>query len=184
MSKVKYGLKNVHYALETDNGYATPVAINGAVNLSLDASGDTAEFYADDILYFTSASNNGYEGDLEIALIPDSFYTDILGFTIDTNGAIIEKSDAIAKNFALGFEVSGDVKGRKTWLYKCVATRPSSEASTNAGSLEPKTDTISLKAIPRDSDRKVKVVMEESTDNTAAFAGFFDEVYEGVIQSA
>lgn len=55
-NKVKFGLKNVHYAMltEADGGevtYGTPVAILGAVNLSMDAQGDTSTFYADDMAY-------------------------------------------------------------------------------------------------------------------------------------
>ena len=91
-NKVKFGLKNCHYAkatLDPDTNavtFGTPVAIPGAVNLSLDPEGDTEPFYADDMVYYTTVANNGYSGDLEIALIPDSFRKDILKETEDSNG--------------------------------------------------------------------------------------------------
>ena len=82
-NKVKYNLKNVHAAKLTkgDDGnftYDTPRAIPGAVSISLEAEGDSSPFYADGIVYFRSTANNGYSGDLEIALIPEWFRTDIL----------------------------------------------------------------------------------------------------------
>ena len=85
-NKVKYNLKNVHAAklteTETDGektySYGTPKAIPGAVSISLDAQGESTPFYADGIVYFRSVANNGYSGDLEMALIPDWFRTEIL----------------------------------------------------------------------------------------------------------
>ena len=77
-NKIKYNLKNVHAAImsKADDGtfsYGDPTAIPGAVSLSLDAEGEASPFYADGIVYFRSAANNGYSGDLEIALIPEWF---------------------------------------------------------------------------------------------------------------
>ena len=78
MNKIKYGIKNVYYAICTlaPNGsatYATPKALPGAVSISLDQQGDTNKFYADNIVYYTSVANNGYEGDLEVAMLTDDF---------------------------------------------------------------------------------------------------------------
>ena len=75
-NKVKFGLKNCHYAKATlvpDTNavtFGTPVAIPRAVNLSLDPEGDIEPFYADDMVYYTTVANNGYSGDLEITATP------------------------------------------------------------------------------------------------------------------
>lgn len=96
-NKVKYNLKNVHAAKLTrsEDGsftYAKPKAIPGAVSISLDAEGDSSPFYADGIVYFRSTANNGYSGDLEIALIPEWFRTEILKEELDNNGVLIENA--------------------------------------------------------------------------------------------
>jgi len=77
-NKVRFGLKNVYYAIMTSGGsYITPVAIPGAVNLDMSPAGDTNKFYADNIAYYVGVSNQGYEGSLEIAKIPDQMFQDV-----------------------------------------------------------------------------------------------------------
>ena len=66
-NKIRYGLKNVYVAKATVSetnvvSYGTPVAIPGAVSLSLDTEGDVNPFYADNIVYYRSVNNNGYSG--------------------------------------------------------------------------------------------------------------------------
>ena len=77
--------------------------------VSLDAEGESSPFYADGIVYFRSVTNNGYSGDLEIALIPEWFRTEILQEQLDDKGVLIEKSsNAESVKFALLFEFDGD----------------------------------------------------------------------------
>lgn len=50
-----------------------------------------------------TTSNNEYTGDLEMALVPDTILAEIIGWTVDTNGMLVEDADGIAKEFALLF---------------------------------------------------------------------------------
>lgn len=183
MSKVKFGLKNVHVApftIESNGSYTydTPFEVPGAVNLTLDPSGDSADFHADDTIYFSDTANNGYEGSIEFAMLNDEFRTKVLGETTDSNGALIENKDDKVKSFALGFQIAGDVKNRRFWYYNTSATRPSNNSKTVETSKEPQTDTLNIKAMPRLSDGKVRVLLEESSTNTTAYNSFFESVYE------
>lgn len=95
-NKIKYNLKNVHFAEqeESEDGtitFSTPEPIPGSVSLALDSQGEVTKFHADGIIYYKSVSNNGYEGDLEVALIPESFRTKIYGEKLDTKKVLVER---------------------------------------------------------------------------------------------
>lgn len=160
-NKIKYGISKCYYSKITEsNGaitYATPVALPGAVSISLEQQGDTSTFYADNIAYFTSNANNGYQGDLELALLPDSFRTDILGEKLDaTSGAYMEYGNTATVEFALLFQFEGDENATRHCLYRCVASRPSVEGSTKEETIEPQTETITVTAMARETDELVK----------------------------
>ena len=180
-NKVKYNLKNVHAAILTkgDDGtytYAKPVAIPGAVSQSLDAEGESNPFYADGVVYFRSTSNNGYSGDLEMALIPEWFRTDILQEEKDSNGVLIERSDITESvYFALLFEFDGDQKAIRHVMYNCTASRPTIESQTKESSIEPGTETLSIAADPRE-DGLVKSRTGDDT-STATYNNWYKNVY-------
>lgn len=186
-NKVKFGLKNVHAAIATfdDNGYPTfdtPRRIFGAVNLSLDKEGEPTKFYADDSDYYDINNNNGYGGDLEIAMIPEWFRTDILGDIRDSNGVLIENADAPTVYFALLFEFTGDANGIRYVMYKSSVTRPKIEGKTKEDSVEVKTDVLTLSSVPCKFNINGHDVMtprlktdENTTD--AAYNNWYNTVY-------
>lgn len=181
-NKVKFGLSNVHIAkiTEADGAitYGTPFAMPGAVSLTAEPEGETTPFYADNIQYYVAVANNGYTGDLEIAMTPQEFLTTILGQSVDTNGAIFESSDDINARFALMGEIEGDAKKRRFVYYDCTATRPSAEMNTIEDTKEPQTDTISITMAPRSSDKVIKAVIEPNETNQDVYDTFFTKVYE------
>ena len=185
-NKIKYGLRNVYYSKITYAGntasYATPVAIPGGVNLSMDAQGELSPFYADDGVYWQGASNNGYSGTLEVALLPDSFRTDILGEKTDTNSVGFEYADTGTTEFALLFEFQGDANAVRHSFLRCVATRPAVNGATKEASITPQTETLNISAMPRLSDNCVKGRCDKTTSPTQ-YSTLFTTVYEPVITS-
>ena len=180
-NKVKYGLKKAYYSVLTDDGlgnitFATPVAIPGAVNLSLSQQGEQNKFYADDIAYFVSSSNDGYQGDVEFALIPESFRKDVLGETLDpTDKILIEKNNVEPKAFALLFEFDGDAKATRHVLYNCTCTRPNVASSTKNNTITPATETLTITAAAL-PDGTVKASTTENTPD-ATYNAWFTSVW-------
>lgn len=181
-NKVKFGLSNVHIAkiTETDGAitYGTPFAMPGAKSLTADPEGETTKFYADNIVYYIANSNQGYTGDLEIAMLIKQFFTEILGQQEDTNGALFESADDVTARFALMGEIEGDVKKRRFVYFDCTATRPSAEMNTIEESKEPQTDKVSITMAPRSTDKAIKAVIEPSEENQEVYDTFFTKVYE------
>lgn len=98
----------------------------GAVSLSLEPNGEPSNFYADGYAYYTISNNMGYEGDLELAMVPESFRTDVLKESLDDNSVLVESANVETANFALLFEFDGDVKKIRHVLYNCSRPGPTS----------------------------------------------------------
>ncbi len=166
-NKVKFGLKNVYYAVLTEgspDSYATPVAIPGAVNVSLSPVGNENVLEADDVEYWIGESNNGYDGTLEIAVLPEAFAQDVMGEVEDSKDVVFEKSTAEPKHFALLFEFSGDSNQIRHCMYKCRATRANIEGAATT-SKTPSTTTLNIKARPN-SGGYIKAKSKSTTDST------------------
>lgn len=192
MSKVKFNISNAHIALkkvEQDGlvKYDKPFGMPGSVSLSLEAKGEITPFYADGIVYYKSAANSGYEGDWEMALVTDEFREKILQEVMDKNKVMLEKMNVSTQEFALGFQIDGDVKNTRFWFYNCTATRPTTSGSTTEENKTPQTDKLKLSA----SAEKVitgsddYIVRAKTTDEVVGtvYDEWFKSVYIPTLES-
>ena len=180
-NKVKFGLNKVHWAKitgwseEGEPTYATPVRLPGAVSLSIDANGESENFFADNTVYYVINNNAGYDGDLEVALITTDFAIEILGEQLDAKGVLVERNDAETSQSALFFEFDGDKNHIRHVLYCCSASRPATEGETTEESKSVKTEKLSLKATALPNGL-VKSKTCESTDE-ATYNNWYSSVY-------
>ena len=180
VNKIKYGLKKVYVAVQTETAgaytYGTPTALPGAVSLSLDAQGEDTPFYADDCVYYRSNNNNGYSGTLELAYITDWFRINILGEDKDAKDVLFEKADGADKiYFAMMFEFDGDQHQVRHVMYNCSVSRPAVASSTKENSITPITETLNITCDPR-LDGLVKGKTTADTDSTV-YNGWYSNVY-------
>ena len=179
-NKVKFNLKNAHdarlsIAADGTVSYGTPVALPGAVSISLDANGEPENFYADGVAYYVINNNMGYDGDLELAIIPESFRVDALNETLDDNNVLVENANTELNSFALLFEFDGDVRHIRHVLYNCSASRPGIEGQTNEESRQVQTETLTIKATPLASG-VVKAKTGDTTDSST-YNNWYNAVY-------
>lgn len=179
-NKVRFGLAEVAIAMKTGPAqYGEIHRIPGAVKLTTDPDGDFEKFYADDGIYYTVVTNNGYTGDGEFAVIPDDIKMLIFQWLKDNNGALVEVADATPQPFALIFRVRGDKRKRYNVFYDVTAERPKTEDKTTEDKSSPTTETMSMTMAPTEIDGRMvtKLSIEDTPENRSVIEGFYKEVY-------
>jgi phi13 family phage major tail protein len=184
-NKIVFGIKNAHYSVITEQSdgtysYGAPVAYPGATALTLTPKGETTDFYADDILYYTATTNQGYDGTITVAVITEGFRKDVLGEVLEgADGVLTEVNTAKPKKVAWLFEFDGDIKATRHTLYSCTVTRPGASGSTKTTSSEPGTTEMNFVAGPRPSDGIVKRSTTATTPD-AVYNAWYTAVYNTV----
>lgn len=181
-NKVQFHVKNVHYALITEDGqgketYETPIPYPGAMELTLDPVGEAITLEADGYDYYSENTNNGYDGKFVTPVLPDHFAQTCLGETLNSvDKTLSESTDSKVRRFALLFEFVGDVHETKHVLYNVSASRPSfggKGSRKEFGSAE-----ISLQARPSVALGMVKTKTTAETPQ-AVYDAWYEKVYEG-----
>ena len=129
-----------------------------------------------DMQYFVTVANNGYTGDLEVALFPEQFLTDVFGYTSSTQDKVLTENATVQpKSFALLFEEAGDTSGTKFVLYNCTCTRPSRSLATTTETTEPQTQTVSVTASPLADGRTMAYTSDTTPENV--LIGWYNDVW-------
>lgn len=180
-NKIKYGLSNAVVwpilSVDTDGKptYGESIRVPGSVNLTLDPEETTEPFYADNVVYYLTAANNGYTGALEIALVPDEFKTEILGQRIDDNGVAVESTNDKTREFAMAFQFEGDQHATRYLFPRVASGRTAVTGSTKEENITPQTEELALTVMGRIDNNIAKLYVEQ--DNPA-YVTWLEEPYE------
>lgn len=183
IEKVVFGLRKVHYAVLTEDEsglvtYEAPVPMPGAVSLGLSENGDPVEFYADNIVYWSTTINNGYDGNMEVANIPAAFRKDVLGEVEDLEKVQYEIANAKPSHFALLAEFDTNAIAKRICIYNCMCGRPQIGGETKNGSTKPQTGTLNIKARPIELGKNLVVKSSTTPETTKEiYDNWFKAVY-------
>lgn len=185
-NKVQFGFSNVHFALEAEDSteefpkWETPIKMPGAVTFEPENVGDEYVFYADNIAYYMTHSDNGYTGDLTMALFPENFLVPILGWEVDGNDGLLEVQNGEKRRFALLGQVEGDKHGRRFAFYGCMGSKPTNSYQTNEENIEVQTQTMPISIRPIDVGNgkyASKYSVPRTGNGQAIYDAFFAQVY-------
>ena len=175
-NKVRFGLKNFHYAVRNGNTPGTPVHVPGSVSLDLQPQGEQSKFCAEDIAYYVTQSNQGYSGDLVIAYVPDAMRQAVWGEVLqETDKVLYELASAEPAVVDIGFQIEGDQQERLTWVYGCTISRPALGSNTIGETKEVQPQTLTITSSPLANGLVKSVTTKDTT--AAVRSAWFESVY-------
>ena len=184
LNKVRFGLSKLTVFFRNDDDqsgnpqWESPISIPGITQCSRTAQTNSDDFYADNVLYYRANADTGDEITLTTALFPDDVKARMLGWAVDSNGALVRTTDGTPEEFAVAYQVEGDKKARAKVVYSCIASVPDETAETKGENISVQTEELSVrsKAVTINGRKVVDAVLNES-DSPEAFAAFFNSVY-------
>jgi phi13 family phage major tail protein len=173
--KIRYGISNVHIGLYTVAAdgtvtMGTPMHIPGAVSMSMDPESEENVFYADNTAYYTGYSDNGYTGELVMALFPDAFLTTFMNYVELADGGIAQIKGGSKPSVYIAFQGEGDQEGRRGILYNVSLGSIQQEHNTKEDTVEPDTETLPFTC---SGDNKTGIVKVGYPKAAAGYATLF-----------
>lgn len=174
-NKVMFGVSELRfgeYTVASDGSVTlgTPFALPGTVNISMDPETEDNAFWADNVKYWTSYSDNGYTGEIENALFPDEFKTRFLNYETRSDGGIVQIKGAKSKPVYFMFQAEGDESARRGIFYNVSLGSISREYSTTEETTEPATATLPFTV---NGDNKTGIIRAAYTTGASAYSTLF-----------
>lgn len=196
-NSVYMGFSNVHIVPFADTSSpGKPVwagdiiPIKGAVNFGPTANNSEVRFFADNILFYSTFNNNGYTGTLEIAKVPADFLISVFRYMIDDNGILVATAGMGYRNFAMMFQVEGNVSPIRLVWYNCSSAPPAPPAQTMEENADPNTQSMDLTVAPIEFDSGIKATYSQcpynpdSDETMEVYDNWFKQVYEPTVSSS
>lgn len=185
-NKVTFGLSNVHlgtYDVDTAGAVTlgAPVALPGAVSLSLDPETLELEFYADNVKYYSQIGDNGYTGTLEVATFPKAIKTAFMGYSETEDGGIVNVKGIQKPSVYIAFEAQGDAQHARGLLLNVAMGPIKHEHKTNEDKVEVETDSVDITVT---GDNATGMVLVEYPADSAGYSTLFTNPTMPTIKTA
>ena len=183
----KIGLTNLWYGKLTEGvdgtpSYAGALSFGKAISCSVEITNNEAMLYADDTLAESDTSFNNVT--MTQGVDDDSYtvFADVLGHTVDSNGAVVKASTDTAPYVGIGRVITKMVNGlykyKAEFIYKIKFAEPSAEDQTKGESVEFSTPEIEG-TIASLSDTNGTWCTSKTFDNKADAVDFIKDILGG-----
>lgn len=147
----RIGCDNLVYAIMTTEDTATTPPVYGEVenatgvmSLNINPNGSLETLFADDGPMESAATLGRIEVEIQKNELTSKNKADLLGHSIDANGAVVFGDSDVPPYVAIGFRtLKSSGKYRYVWLYKGKFTEPEDNNETKGDSVNFQADTIS-----------------------------------------
>lgn len=173
-NKVEFGISELHFCTYEDVGgtvtLGTPVALKGAVSLTLEPQGDDNTFYADNVAYWSRIQDNGFTGTITVAKFSDAFKKAFLGYVELDDGGIAQLKGATKPSVCVMFESDGDADQRRGILYNVTLGNINRSYNTETDTVEVDTEAIDITVI---GDNTTKIVRAAYDGEATGYSTLF-----------
>lgn len=162
------GVKGLHIAevltdTASETTWDTPVAVPSLISIDISDQKENVTFYSDDAIEQVIPAFSGKEVTIELGYLTHEIESMISGNEY-VEGVYVQKSDALAKNYALLFKAPLSTGGERfVCLYKGVLAKDESTYQGKGESIESSNVTLNGVFMPLQSNSAVEIKMD-STD--------------------
>lgn len=139
-----YAIMKTEDTVDAAPVYDTVVKAPGVMSIGINPNGSQETLFADDGPMETASTLGKIEVEIQKNELTTQNKADLLGHTIDGNGALVYADSDVAPWVAIGFRtLKSNGKYRYVWLYKGKFAEPEDQNETKGDSINFQNDTIS-----------------------------------------